>query len=89
MMWRDRFPCEHTATIRFSGDLKLGVFVKELAEAEALCLYLSINDHDPSACHITLRFNSSESLQRFLTKHERSVHVRSKKKGPSSRNHRT
>jgi hypothetical protein len=78
MHYRAEFDCEHVATISFKGDVALGVFVKELADADAVALIFSVRE--PNNINITLRFNSPEALNTFLQTHERSKHHATRKK---------
>jgi hypothetical protein len=69
MNWRGEFDCSHVSTFHFKKEISLGVWVKDLIDAEATVLVFSVRD--PNTIDITLRFNSEDALQKFQEKHQR------------------
>jgi len=65
--------CDHVATLHFKGDVALGVFVRELVDAEAVALIFSMCE--PNSVDITIRFNTPEALDRFEQRSKATCHA--------------
>jgi hypothetical protein len=82
MNFHSNMPCDHVVTVRYKDTLALGVFVSELASAEAVALFFSVNHNNPNEVNITLRFNSAEALHKFMTTHTE-VSMYERKRSPN------